>query len=83
MLMEKKSTGSQYGKTVLDIYSLADQIGSIRTDLQNLNAAVSRVVKHTATETTDQLEQTFQQNLFYTIAIALGLGFLFGVLLRR
>jgi ElaB/YqjD/DUF883 family membrane-anchored ribosome-binding protein len=45
--------------------------------------AVGRIVKEKATDATDQLEQTIQQNPLYTIAIALGLGFLFGVWTRR
>lgn len=83
MLMEKKPAASQYSKTMLDTYALADQIGAMRADLQELKSAVGRMVKDRATDVTDQLEQTIQQNPLYTIAIALGLGFLFGVWTRR
>lgn len=83
MLMEKKPAAAQYSKTMLDTYALADLIGAMRADLQELKSAVGRMVKDKATDATDQLEQTIQQNPLYTIAIALGLGFLFGVWTRR
>lgn len=83
MLMEKKPAASQYSNSMLDTYALADLIGGMRADLQELKSAVGRIVKEKATDATDQLEQTIQQNALYTIAIALGLGFLFGVWTRR
>jgi hypothetical protein len=83
MLMEKKPAASQYSKSMLDTYALADLIGGMRADLQELKSAVGRIVKEKATDATGQLEQTIQQNALYTIAIALGLGFLFGVWTRR
>jgi hypothetical protein len=35
MLMEKKPEASEYSKTMLDTYALADLIGGMRADLQD------------------------------------------------
>jgi ElaB/YqjD/DUF883 family membrane-anchored ribosome-binding protein len=85
--MEKKTTirtaSGGYGTTVLDAYELADQIADIRADLQNLTSAVSRIAKERAVSTANRLEESIKENLLSAIAVAVALGFLFGVFTRR
>jgi ElaB/YqjD/DUF883 family membrane-anchored ribosome-binding protein len=87
MLMEKKTAirtaSGRYGATLLDAYELADQIADIRADLQNLTSAVSRITKEKAVGTANRLEESIKENLLSAIAVAVALGFLFGVFTRR
>ena len=69
---------------------LADQIDSIRADIQSLASTVSRIAnkqinraQDKAVETAGQAEEAIRQNPLSAVAIAVGLGFLFGVFTRR
>jgi len=69
---------------------LAAQIDSIRADVQNLTATLRRVankqVGHAqdlAMEKAQEAEDAIRQNPLSAVAIAAGLGFLFGVFTRR
>jgi ElaB/YqjD/DUF883 family membrane-anchored ribosome-binding protein len=69
---------------------LADQIDAIRADIQSLTSSVGRMAskqlnraQDKAMETANQAEEAIRQNPLSAVAIAVGLGFLFGVFTRR
>jgi ElaB/YqjD/DUF883 family membrane-anchored ribosome-binding protein len=69
---------------------LANQIDAIRADLQNLTATVGRIAnkqvnraQEKAVDVAKEAEETIRRNPLSAIAIAVGLGFLFGVFTRR
>jgi ElaB/YqjD/DUF883 family membrane-anchored ribosome-binding protein len=69
---------------------LADQIETIRAEVQNLTSTVGRMAnkqlgraQDKAVEAAGQAEDAIRQNPLQAVAIAVGLGFLFGVLTRR
>ena len=69
---------------------LADKIDAIRSDIQSLTSTVSRIAnkqinraQDKAVETANQAEEAIRQNPLSAVAIAVGLGFLFGVFTRR
>jgi ElaB/YqjD/DUF883 family membrane-anchored ribosome-binding protein len=69
---------------------LAAEIHAIRADIQNLTSTVGRIankqlgrVQGKAIETANEAEDAIRRNPFSAIAIAVGLGFLFGVFTRR
>lgn len=73
-----------------DANDLANQIDAIRADLQNLTSTVGRIAnkqinraQDKAMETANEAEEAIRRNPFSAVAIALGLGFLFGVFTRR
>jgi ElaB/YqjD/DUF883 family membrane-anchored ribosome-binding protein len=73
-----------------DTEEIADQIDAIRADLQSLTSTVSRIAnkqinraQDKAVETANQAEEAIRQNPLSAVAIAVGLGFLFGVFTRR
>jgi ElaB/YqjD/DUF883 family membrane-anchored ribosome-binding protein len=73
-----------------DTEELADQIDAIRCDIQSLTSTVSRMAnkqinraQDKAVETANQAEEAIRQNPLSAVAIAVGLGFLFGVFTRR
>jgi ElaB/YqjD/DUF883 family membrane-anchored ribosome-binding protein len=73
-----------------DTEELADQIDAIRSDIQSLTSTVSRMAnkqinraQDKAVETANQAEEAIRQNPLSAVAIAVGLGFLFGVFTRR
>jgi ElaB/YqjD/DUF883 family membrane-anchored ribosome-binding protein len=73
-----------------DTDDLANQIAAIRADLQNLTGTVSRIAskqvnraQDRAIETAYEAEEAIRRNPLQAIAIAVGLGFLFGVFTRR
>ena len=74
----------------LDNQELANQIEAIRADIQSLTSTVSRIAnkqinraQDKAVETANQAEEAIRQNPLSAVAIAVGLGFLFGVFTRR
>jgi ElaB/YqjD/DUF883 family membrane-anchored ribosome-binding protein len=80
----KRSTGAR------DADDLANQIESIRADLQNLTSTVGRFAskqvnraQDKAMDTVDEAEEAIRRNPLQAVAIAVGLGFLFGVFIRR
>jgi len=69
---------------------MANQIDAIRADIQSLTSTVGRMAnkqinraQDKAMETANQAEEAIRQNPISAVAIALGLGFLFGIFTRR
>jgi len=86
--MQRKSATSQ--DTIPDAYALIQQLADIREDLQGLTSMVGRVAgtqlgraKDAAAETASQAEEAVRQNPISALAIAMALGFLFGMFMRR
>ena len=80
----KRSAGNR------DADELANQIDAIRADLQNLTSTVSRIAnkqlnraQDKAMATASEAEEAIRRNPLQAVAIAVGLGFLFGVFTRR
>jgi ElaB/YqjD/DUF883 family membrane-anchored ribosome-binding protein len=78
------------GKRSAQSEDLAAQIDAIRADMQNLTSTVSRVAgkqmnraQGKAMETAQEAEEAIKRNPLQAVAIAAGLGFLFGVFTRR
>jgi ElaB/YqjD/DUF883 family membrane-anchored ribosome-binding protein len=73
-----------------DTNELANQIDAIRADIESLTSTVGRMAnkqlnraQDKAMETANQAEEAIRQNPLSAVAIAVGLGFLFGVFTRR
>jgi uncharacterized protein YjbJ (UPF0337 family) len=71
-------------------HHLADEIETIRNDIQNLTSTVGRIANKQigraqvrASEVAHEAEGAITRNPLTAIAIAVGLGFLFGVFTRR
>ena len=69
---------------------LANQIDAIRADLQNLTSTVGRMAnkqinraQDKALDAANEAEEAIKRNPLSAVAIAVGLGFLFGVFTRR
>jgi ElaB/YqjD/DUF883 family membrane-anchored ribosome-binding protein len=69
---------------------LATQIEAIRSDVQNLSSTLRRVAgkqvgnaQDMAMEKAHEAEEAIRQNPLSAVAVAAGLGFLFGVFTRR
>jgi ElaB/YqjD/DUF883 family membrane-anchored ribosome-binding protein len=69
---------------------LANQIDAIRADLQNLTSTVGRMAnkqinraQDKALDAANEAEAAIRRNPLSAVAIAVGLGFLFGVFTRR
>jgi ElaB/YqjD/DUF883 family membrane-anchored ribosome-binding protein len=82
-----KRTTSAGGR---DADDLANQMDAIRADLQNLTSTVGRIAgkqvnraQDKAMETAYEAEEAIKRNPLSAVAIAAGLGFLFGVFTRR
>jgi ElaB/YqjD/DUF883 family membrane-anchored ribosome-binding protein len=80
----KRSTTSR------DTEDLVAQVDAIRADIQNLTSTLGRVAnkqlsraQDTAIEKTREAEEAIRRDPLSAVAIAVGLGFLFGVLTRR
>ena len=80
----KRSAGAR------DAEDLANQIDAIRTDIQSLTSTVGRIAnkqinraQDKAMETANEAEEAIRRNPLSAVAIAVGLGFLFGVFTRR
>ena len=85
--MQRKTATSG---TILDSYELAQQLADIREDLQGLTSMVGRIVntqvgraKDAAVDTGTQAQEAIKQNPISALAIAVGLGFLFGIFMMR
>jgi ElaB/YqjD/DUF883 family membrane-anchored ribosome-binding protein len=73
-----------------DADELTDQIEQIRADLQNLTSTVSRLAnkqlnraQDKANEAAHEAEEAIRRNPLQAVAVAAGLGFLFGAITRR
>jgi ElaB/YqjD/DUF883 family membrane-anchored ribosome-binding protein len=69
---------------------LADEIEAIRADIQNLTSTVGRIAndklsraQEGAMESAKEAEDAIRRNPLQAVAIAIGVGFLFGILTRR
>jgi ElaB/YqjD/DUF883 family membrane-anchored ribosome-binding protein len=69
---------------------LAEEIEAIRADIQNLTSTVGRIANdklHSAQagaiESAKEAEDAIRRNPLQAVAIAIGVGFLFGVMTRR
>jgi uncharacterized protein YjbJ (UPF0337 family) len=78
------------GTTNRDTEELADQIEAIRTDIQSLTSTAGRIAnkqlgraQDKAMDTAHDAEEAIRRNPLSAVAIAVGLGFLFGVFTRR
>jgi ElaB/YqjD/DUF883 family membrane-anchored ribosome-binding protein len=78
------------GAAPRDADELSNQIDAIRADLQNLSSTVGRIAnkqinraQDKAMETAYEAEEAIRRNPLQAVAIAAGLGFLFGVFTRR
>jgi ElaB/YqjD/DUF883 family membrane-anchored ribosome-binding protein len=76
--------------TSKDTDDLNAQIEAIRADMQNLTSTVSSIAskqmnraQNKAMETKQDAEEAIKSNPLQAVAIAAGLGFLFGVFTRR
>jgi ElaB/YqjD/DUF883 family membrane-anchored ribosome-binding protein len=88
--MPSSDTASGKRSTARDAEDLAAQIDAIRADMQNLTSTVSRIANKQinraqgkAMETAQEAEEAIKRNPLQAVAIAAGLGFLFGVFTRR
>jgi len=88
--MSPADTGGAKRSASRDTEDLAAQIDAIRADMQNLTSTVSRIAgkqmnraQGKAMETAQEAEEAIKRNPLQAIAIAAGLGFLFGVFTRR
>jgi ElaB/YqjD/DUF883 family membrane-anchored ribosome-binding protein len=85
-----RSGAKRAGAGGRDADDLANQVDAIRADLQSLSSTVTRIAKgqvnraqDKAMETAHEAEEAIRRNPLQAIAIAAGLGFLFGVFTRR
>lgn len=83
-------SGAKRAASGRDADDLSNQIDAIRSDLQNLTSTVSRIAgkqinraQGKAMETAQEAEDAIRRNPLSAVAIAVGLGFLFGVFTRR
>jgi ElaB/YqjD/DUF883 family membrane-anchored ribosome-binding protein len=67
----------------LDAYELANRIADIRDDLQKLTSMVGRITQDAAVRTVDDFEEAIRRNPLSALGIALGLGILVAIFLRR
>ena len=67
----------------LDAYELANRIADIRDDLQKLTSMVGRIAQDAAVRTVDDFEEAIRRNPLSALGIALGLGILVAIFLRR
>jgi ElaB/YqjD/DUF883 family membrane-anchored ribosome-binding protein len=85
-----RSGAKRAGTSARDADDLANQIDAIRADLQSLTSTVGRIAgkqinraQDKAMETAFEAEEAIRRNPLQAVAIAAGLGFLFGVFTRR
>jgi ElaB/YqjD/DUF883 family membrane-anchored ribosome-binding protein len=85
-----RSAAKRAGAGSRDADDLANQIDAIRSDIQSLSSTVSRIAnkqfgraQDKAMETAYEAEEAIRRNPLQAVAIAVGLGFLFGVFTRR
>jgi ElaB/YqjD/DUF883 family membrane-anchored ribosome-binding protein len=92
-ILEKQAIVEMQRKTqdiTLDTYELTNRIADIRDDLQKLTSMVGRLAnsqlsraQDAAVRTVDDFEEAIRRNPLSALGIALGLGFLVAIFLRR
>jgi ElaB/YqjD/DUF883 family membrane-anchored ribosome-binding protein len=87
---DMRTGAGKRGASPRDADELANQVDAIRADLQNLSSTVGRIAnkqinraQDKAMETAYEAEEAIRRNPLQAVAIAAGLGFLFGVFTRR
>jgi ElaB/YqjD/DUF883 family membrane-anchored ribosome-binding protein len=87
---DMRTGATKRGASARDAEDLANQIDSIRADIQNLTSTVGRIAnkqinraQDKAIDTANEAEEAIRRNPLSAVAIAVGLGFLFGVFTRR
>lgn len=87
---DMRTGAAKRGTSARDAEDLANQIDSIRADIQNLTSTVGRIAnkqinraQDKAMDTANEAEEAIRRNPLSAVAIAVGLGFLFGVFTRR
>jgi len=61
---------------------IGDQIEAVRADVQRLTSSVSRLASSQVGQLQESMIQAIRRNPFAAIAIAAGVGFLYGVIRR-
>ena len=89
-IQRKNATSATAQNLIPDAYELAEQLANLREDLQRLTLMVSRNInsqagraKDAAVDMATQAQKAIKQNPIPALAIAAGLGFLFGIFMRR
>jgi ElaB/YqjD/DUF883 family membrane-anchored ribosome-binding protein len=74
----------------LDTYELTNRIADIREDLQKLSSMVGRLAnsqlsraQDAVVRTADDVEEAIKRNPLSALGIALGIGFLVAIFMRR
>jgi ElaB/YqjD/DUF883 family membrane-anchored ribosome-binding protein len=85
--LKKSASEASSGR---DTEELTDQIDAIRADIQTLTSTVGRIANRQfnraqdkAIETANDAEEAIRKNPISAVAIAVGLGFVFGAFIRR
>lgn len=88
--MSPADTGKRSASASPDTHDMAAQIDAIRADMQDLSDTVGRIgatqmhrAQDKARETAQEAQEAIKRNPLQAVAIAAGLGFLFGVFTRR
>jgi ElaB/YqjD/DUF883 family membrane-anchored ribosome-binding protein len=82
-MLSNSTDGKRTGPIIPEAYELADHIEEIRAELQSLRSTVGRIANKEISRAQEQAEDAIRQNPLSAVAIAVGLGFLFGVFTRR
>lgn len=87
---EAKKAANAAGATEAESTELAAHIAALRDELQSLKNTVTSIANRqvsraqdTAREKAMEAEEHIRNNPFQAVAIAAGLGFLFGIFTRR
>ena len=87
---DMRTSAAKRSSMIRDSDDLTTQVEAIRADIQNLTSTVGRIAnkqlgraQDKAMDTAHEAEEAIRRNPFSAVAIAVGLGFLFGVFTRR
>jgi len=87
---DMRTSAAKRSTTSSDTEDVSAQVDAIRADIQNLTSTVSRIAnkqlgraQDKAMEAANEAEDAIRRNPLSAVAIAVGLGFLFGVFIRR
>lgn len=85
-----KKTATSAGATQSEADELVEHIASIREEIEGLKTTVTNIANRQmgraqdkAKETAYEAEEAIRKNPLQAVAIAAGLGFLFGIFTRR
>ncbi len=85
-----KKTATGAGATRPEAEDMADHVASIREEIDSLKTTVTNIANRQmgraqdkAMETAYEAEEHIRKNPLQSVAIAAGLGFLFGIFTRR